>query len=87
MIPIERILEEMERHLRAAKSAADSAAQRESLAAIRALSEAALGNRPHNRMPEVKPVPLAAPADPHGISPAAIKREEDGANGDSIFDF
>lgn len=87
MIPIERILEEMERHLRAAKNAGDPAAQRESLAAIRALSEAALGSRPQNRMPEVKPVPLAAPAAPHNVPPAAPKQEEDGANGNSIFDF
>ncbi|KZE38475.1 hypothetical protein AV656_06100 [Bhargavaea cecembensis] len=87
MIPIERILEEMERHLRAARIAGDPASQRESLAAIRALSEAALGSSPQNRMPEVKPVPLAAPADPQGIRPAAPRREEDGANGDSIFDF
>ncbi|MFC7365696.1 MULTISPECIES: YwdI family protein [Bhargavaea] len=87
MIPIERILEEMERHLQAARSAGDPAAQRESIAAIRALSEAALGSRPRNKLPEVKPMPLTAPADPNGVSPAAPKREEDGANGDSIFDF
>lgn len=87
MIPIERILEEMERHLRAAKNAGDPAAQRESLAAIRALSEAALGSRPQSRIPEVKPVPLATQADQQAIRPAVPKREEDGANGDSIFDF
>ncbi|EMR07838.1 hypothetical protein C772_00167 [Bhargavaea cecembensis DSE10] len=87
MIPVERILEEMERHLRAARSTGDPAAQRESLAAIRALSDAALGSRTQSRMPEVKPVPLAAPAETPGIPPAPPKREEDGANGDSIFDF
>ena len=87
MIPIERILEEMERHLCAAKSAGDPAEQRESLAAIRALSEAALGSRTRNPIPEVKPVPLAVPADTPGVPAVAPKREEDGANGDSIFDF
>ncbi|MCW1928946.1 YwdI family protein [Bhargavaea beijingensis] len=87
MIPIERILEEMERHLRTAKNAGDTATKRESLAAIRALSEAALGSRPQNRIPEVEPMPLSAPAAPHAVPPAVQKREEDGANGDSIFDF
>lgn len=90
MVPIERITEEMERRLHEAKTARDEGQRREAFAAIRSLAEVALGGRPQSRMPEVKPMPLSGPQPLPGVQPvpqAAPKREEDGANGDSIFDF
>ena len=95
MVPIERILEEMERQMREARNASGEAQRREALAAVRSLVDVALGDRPVSRMPEVKPVPLSVPhatmPNKQGTAQAAPvappRQEEDGANGHSIFDF
>ncbi|MET3575732.1 YwdI family protein [Bhargavaea ullalensis] len=83
MVPIERIFEEMEKQLRDAKNSSDESRRREALAAIRSLADVALGDRPKNGMPEVKPLPLSAPQ----ATMTAPAQDADGANGNSIFDF
>lgn len=81
MIPLNRLLSEMEKQLAAAKTAGDEQTMREALSAIRSLCEVALSA-------ESNPVSLKLHAQQ---SPSVIQHEkklhEEDANGDSIFDF
>jgi hypothetical protein len=80
MIPVNRLLSEMEKQLSAAKNAGDEQSMREALSAIRSLCEVALSA-------ESNPVPLKLNVQQ---SPSVIRHEklqEEDANGDSIFDF
>lgn len=81
----ERVLTEIEKHARRARTK-DSAKLRESLASIRALCDLLLDE-------EEQPAPEAPRAIPLSASPAPQpvlsekKLEEEGANGDSLFEF
>ena len=80
MIPLERVVAEMERQLLTAKTAGDEQSVREALSAIRSLCEVALSS-------ESNPVPLKLNVQQ---PPSVIRHEklqEEDANGDSIFDF
>ena len=82
MIPMERVVAEMERQLLTAKTAGDEQSIREALSAIRSLCEVALSSENSSN-----PVPLKLNVQQ---SPSVIRHEklqEEDANGDSIFDF
>lgn len=88
MIPLSRIISEIEKHASSAKNQ-DDTVSRETLVAIRALCEVALSESPQvvpyqstrqielpmMRQPETPSLQIAEPL------------KEDGANGDSLFDF
>lgn len=78
MIPLDRVLIEMEKQLSAAKNAGDEQSMREALSAIRSLCEVALSPErpPATRKLQVQHAP-------------SVKQQliEEDANGDSIFDF
>ncbi|AOV08886.1 YwdI family protein [Sporosarcina ureilytica] len=89
MISYNRVFEEMERQITNAKHADNPSDMREALAAIRSLTEVALGgnNENHDKMvtkqiatPQAQPVQSLS-------SLEAAPLEEDGANGSSLFDF
>ncbi|PUB13021.1 YwdI family protein [Paenisporosarcina sp. OV554] len=86
MIPLSRVVTEIERHVSIAKSKGDDQSIRESLLAIRALCDVALGEQPDVK-PLSMPIQIAqtAPAAP-SISVGERMKEAD-ANGDSLFDF
>ncbi|MET0786169.1 MAG: YwdI family protein [Paenisporosarcina sp.] len=80
MIPLSRLILEIEKHATSAKHQDDTVA-REALVAIRALCDVALNERP--KSVDLPPIhqgeaPSLRPTEP---------LQEDGANGDSLFDF
>ena len=81
----ERVITEIEKHARQARSG-DAAKMRESVAAIRALCDLLLEADHQLAAPTPRAVPMSA-------SPAAQpvlsekKLVEEGANGDSLFEF
>ncbi|WP_203332117.1 YwdI family protein [Planococcus beigongshangi] len=81
----ERVIAEIEKHARQARMG-DSAKMRESLAAIRALCDLVLEGeqQPGARAPRA--IPLSASPAPQPVL-SEKKLEEDGANGDSLFEF
>ena len=84
-IETSRILTEIEKHTALAKQG-DPAKMRESVAAIRALCDLLLNDR-SDRREEVREVPLAQPQPSQTITTAAKPLKENGANGDSLFEF
>ena len=86
MISYDRILGEMERQLIKARRSTDEGEMREALAAIRSLSEVALGGSPEE--PEkIVPKMLKMNEVQSLTSLDAKPMVEKGANGGSIFDF
>jgi hypothetical protein len=80
MIPLDRVLTEMEKQLLAAKTAGDEQSMREAFSAIRALCEVALS-------PEHPPAPRKLHVQQTPSVNQHEKLQEEDANGDSIFDF
>lgn len=81
----ERVIAEIEKHARVAR-AGDSAKMRESLAAIRALCDLVLEGEPQSDARAPRAIPLSASPAPKPVL-SEKKLEEDGANGDSLFEF
>lgn len=81
MIPLSRIVAEIEKQVSAARLHGDESSTRESLVAIRALCDVALEEDSNHHQPSrtVKSLPQSIRA----LEPL----KEDGANGDSLFDF
>lgn len=89
MISKEALLQALEHQLQAAQ-AGDLQATREALSAMRALCDVALGtnNLPATRVSDTASYVAPQTAVQTVQALATTKRvEEDGANGDSIFDF
>lgn len=78
MIPLSRIVVEIEKHVSKAKLRDDESSIRESLIAIRALCDVALEE-------SSKMYLHAQSLEPQPIQTERIKEED--ANGDSLFDF
>lgn len=83
----ERVIAEIEKHARQAR-AGDAAKMRESLAAIRALCDLLLEGEepPAAKGPAPRTIPLSASPAPQPVL-SEKKLEEEGANGDSLFEF
>lgn len=83
----ERVINEIEKHARQAR-AGDAAKMRESLAAIRALCDLLLEgeDQPAATAPAPRAVPLSASPAPQPVL-SEKKLVEEGANGDSLFEF
>lgn len=95
MIPLSRVVTEIEKHVAVAKGKGDEQSIRESLVAIRALCNVALSEQPEVK-PQVMPIQYAQPVQPvHTVQStssvpsisAGERMKEDDANGDSLFDF
>jgi hypothetical protein len=92
MIPLSRVVTEIEKHVSNAKSRGDDQSIRESLLAIRALCDVVLSDQP-----DVKPssMPIQIAQTSQIVSPpqalqtisAGERMKENDANGDSLFDF
>jgi len=85
MIPLSRVVAEIEKQVSAARLRDDESSIRESLVAIRALCNVALGEQVETR--QVEPVRVAQPASTIPSISAGERMKEDDANGDSLFDF
>ncbi|WP_342542201.1 YwdI family protein [Paenisporosarcina sp. FSL H8-0542] len=95
MIPLSRVVTEIEKHVAVAKGKGDEQSIRESLVAIRALCDVALSEQPEVKL-QVMPIQYAQPVQPvHTVQStssvpsisAGERMKEDDANGDSLFDF
>lgn len=86
MISYNRVFEEIERQLYQARNADNESAMREALAAIRSLSEVALGGNGERRE-KIVPKRIETPQVQSLSSLEAKPLEEEGANGSSLFDF
>lgn len=92
MIPLSRVVTEIEKHVAVAKGRGDEQSIRESLVAIRALCNVALSEQPEVK-PQVMPIQYTQPV--HTVQStssvtsisAGERMKEDDANGDSLFDF
>lgn len=85
MIPLSRVVTEIEKYVTIAKGKGDDQSIRESLLAIRALCDVVLSERPDINPP--LPMQIAQPTSAaQSISVGERIKEED-ANGDSLFDF
>ncbi|MBU0903565.1 MAG: YwdI family protein [Planococcaceae bacterium] len=88
MIPLSRIVSEIEKHASSANNQDDSVA-REALVAIRALCDVALSESPkvvqYQSTRQIE-VPMIRQTESPSLRPAEPLKE-DGANGDSLFDF
>ncbi|MGN4126785.1 YwdI family protein [Lysinibacillus sphaericus] len=88
MISYQAVLQQLEKQLAGAKNAASEQQIRETLTAIRALCDVVLDlpaeapKAPTKHLPQM----LATGSTPSSIYTAKME-EDDGANGDSIFDF
>ncbi|MDN7244812.1 YwdI family protein [Planococcus shenhongbingii] len=80
-----RILNEIEKHTAQARKG-DPAKMRESIAAVRALCDLLLENDQLQKDSTPRAIPLASPQI-QPVSSASKLQEEDGANGDSLFEF
>lgn len=93
MISYQQVFEEIERQLKRAQHTNDVQSMRESLAAIQSLSTIALGSQVEKQeQPVTRQFPSAQlTAQPQIQSLTSIDatalEEEDGSNGNSIFDF
>lgn len=83
-IDAQRILREIEKHTAQARKG-DPAKVRESIAAVRALCDLLLEDD-QAPMDAPRAIPLASPQ-VQPVSSASKLQEEDGANGDSLFEF
>ena len=86
MIPLSRVLTEIDKHASAAKLRGDDQSIRDSLLAIRALCDVALNEQVQPRAAEPLRVAQSTPAVAPSIS-AGERMKEDDANGESLFDF
>lgn len=89
MIPLSRVVTEIEKQANLAKVKGDEQSIRESLIAIRALCDIALTEQPEIKQPVV-PISYAQPVQPTSSVPSISvgeRMKEDDANGDSLFDF
>lgn len=86
MISYDRVFVEMERQLNAARKTGDEREMREALTAIRSLCEVALGGE-SAKVEKVMPKILETPQVQSLTSLEAEPMKEEGANGDSLFDF
>ena len=86
MISYDRILAEIERQLVSARESANEGEMREALAAIRSLSEVALGGNTE-KSEQVVPKMLKINEVQTLTSLESTPMKEEGANGGSIFDF
>ena len=85
MIPLSRVVAEIEKQVSAARLRGEESAIRESLVAIRALCNVALEEQVETRQTEPARIAQTAPAMTAVSTGERIK--EDDANGDSLFDF
>ncbi|MFD1032951.1 YwdI family protein [Metaplanococcus flavidus] len=81
----ERVITEIEKHARQARTG-DEAKMRQSIAAIRALCDLLLDGEEQPAAPAPRAIPLAASPAPQPVL-TEKKLKEDGANGDSLFEF
>lgn len=85
MIRNEQIISIIEKHLEQAKTASTNGAMREQLVAIKALCDVLLMNdmepSTYKQVQHAQAIPSQA------VSSESKLHEEDGANGNSIFDF
>lgn len=92
MIPLSRVVTEIEKQANLAKVKGDEQSIRESLVAIRALCDLALTKQPEVKQSVVQ-VPYTQavqPVQPTSTVPSISvgeRMKEDDANGDSLFDF
>ncbi|MBD8519441.1 YwdI family protein [Lysinibacillus sp. FSL R7-0073] len=89
MIPYQAVIQQLEKQLSGAKNAGNDQQIREALSAIRALCDVVLDS-PSNTpsiTPPSKHLPQMLVSEMKPSSLSTSKIEEDGANGDSIFDF
>ncbi|HBJ01943.1 MULTISPECIES: YwdI family protein [Lysinibacillus] len=89
MIPYQAVIQQLEKQLSSAKNAGNDQQIREALSAIRALCDVVLDS-PSNTpsiTPPSKHLPQMLVSEMKPSSLSTSKIEEDGANGDSIFDF
>ncbi|WP_341301549.1 YwdI family protein [Lysinibacillus sp. FSL H8-0500] len=88
MIPYQAVIQQLEKQLASAKNAATDQQIREALIAIRALCDVVLDS-PSDPAPITPPkhLPQMLVSETKPSSLYTSKIEEDGANGDSIFDF
>lgn len=91
MISYQQVFQEIERQLQQAQKTNDVSVMREALSAIRSLSEVALsknGESPESAKKVENPqVVLQPQVQSLNSMDAKPLNEEDGSNGDSIFDF
>ena len=90
MIPLSRVITEIEKHASIANRRGDDVSIRESLLAIRALCDVALSESTNIRIEESRPAqPVQAVQQPASVASvsAGERLKDDGANGDSLFDF
>ncbi len=86
MIPLSRVVTEIERHVSIAKSKLDDQSIRDSLLAIRALCDVALSEQPDVK-PVSIPIQIAQTTPAVQTVTAGERMKEADANGDSLFDF
>lgn len=88
MISYQAVLQQLEKQLDEAKKASSEQQIRESLTAVRALCEVVLAQPAEGVKPQSKHIPQMLTQSPTQQMVYAAKiDEEDGANGDSLFDF
>ncbi|MGE7114211.1 YwdI family protein [Lysinibacillus sp. NPDC047702] len=88
MIPYQAVIQQLEKQLSGVKNAGNEQQIREALTAIRALCDVVLDSAEGISKAQSKHIPqmLVSEPKPSSLYTAKIE-EEDGANGDSIFDF
>jgi len=88
MISYEAVMQQLEKQLASANNATNEQQIREALTAIRALCDVVLDLPTNNATIQPKHVPqmLVTEHKPSTLNTAKIQHD-DGANGDSIFDF
>ena len=84
MISYQAVLQQLEKQLDEAKKATDEQQMRESLTAVRALCDVVLARPAEGSQTQHKHIPQMPT--PQIINTVKME-EEDGANGDSLFDF
>lgn len=80
MISYQAVLQQLEKQVDEAKKATSEQQMRESLTAVRALCDVVLARPAEGSQTQHKPIPKMPTI-------SAKMEEEDGANGDSLFDF
>jgi len=87
MIPYQAVIQQLEKQLSGVKNAGNEQQIREALTAIRALCDVVLDSPDEISKAQSKHIPQMLVSEPKPTSLYTAKIEEDGANGDSIFDF
>ncbi|MFE3574236.1 YwdI family protein [Lysinibacillus sp. NPDC059133] len=88
MIPYQAVIQQLEKQLSGVKNAGNEQQIREALTAIRALCDVVLDASDGISKAQSKHLPQMLVSEPKQTSLYTAKiEEEDGANGDSIFDF